>query len=59
MNIAYRQSQAFFESRYQTAKDPWQFASSAYELVAIMPPSPRSPRLVIGGHMSRAVPLAC
>jgi SAM-dependent methyltransferase len=32
MNQADRQSQAFFESRYQAAKDPWQFATSAYEL---------------------------
>jgi cyclopropane fatty-acyl-phospholipid synthase-like methyltransferase len=28
----YRQSQAFFDSRYQEDTDPWQFASSAYEL---------------------------
>jgi SAM-dependent methyltransferase len=27
-----RQSKAFFESRYRAASDPWQFASSAYEL---------------------------
>ena len=27
-----RQSQAFFESRYQASIDPWQFGSSAYEL---------------------------
>jgi protein-L-isoaspartate O-methyltransferase len=27
-----RQSQAFFEARYQASIDPWQFGSSAYEL---------------------------
>jgi len=27
-----RQSQAFFEARYQASSDPWHFASSAYEL---------------------------
>lgn len=27
-----RQSKAFFEGRYQASSDPWQFASSAYEL---------------------------
>jgi SAM-dependent methyltransferase len=31
MNGDYRQSQAFFESRYQAADDPWGFATSAYE----------------------------
>jgi SAM-dependent methyltransferase len=32
MNTANRQSQAFFEARYQASNDPWQFASSPYEL---------------------------
>jgi SAM-dependent methyltransferase len=32
MNTMDRQSQAFFEARYQASSDPWQFASSAYEL---------------------------
>jgi protein-L-isoaspartate O-methyltransferase len=32
VNISNRQSQAFFEARYQASKDPWQFTSSAYEL---------------------------
>jgi SAM-dependent methyltransferase len=32
MSEASRQSQAFFESRYREAADPWQFATSAYEL---------------------------
>jgi SAM-dependent methyltransferase len=32
MNLSNRQSQAFFEARYQASSDPWQFASSAYEL---------------------------
>jgi SAM-dependent methyltransferase len=32
VNIADRQSQAFFEARYQASNDPWQFASSTYEL---------------------------
>jgi SAM-dependent methyltransferase len=32
MNTADRQSQAFFEARYQVCKDPWDFASSPYEL---------------------------
>jgi trans-aconitate methyltransferase len=27
-----RQSKEFFESRYEASSDPWQFASSAYEL---------------------------
>lgn len=27
-----RQSKEFFEARYRTSSDPWQFASSAYEL---------------------------
>jgi SAM-dependent methyltransferase len=32
MNMSNRQSQAFFEARYQASTDPWRFASSAYEL---------------------------
>lgn len=32
MNTPSRQSQAFFEARYRVSSDPWQFASSAYEL---------------------------
>jgi SAM-dependent methyltransferase len=28
----HRQSQAFFDARYQASMDPWQFASSPYEL---------------------------
>jgi SAM-dependent methyltransferase len=32
MNLSNRQSRAFFEARYQASSDPWQFASSAYEL---------------------------
>jgi protein-L-isoaspartate O-methyltransferase len=32
MSIPNRQSRAFFESRYQESNDPWQFASSKYEL---------------------------
>src|ERR1700722_11736567 len=32
MNCSYRQSKAFFEARYQAASDPWEFASSDYEL---------------------------
>jgi SAM-dependent methyltransferase len=32
MTVSNRQSQAFFEARYQASSDPWQFASSAYEL---------------------------
>jgi hypothetical protein len=31
MNVANRQSRAFFEARYQTSRDPWRFESSAYE----------------------------
>ncbi|GAC1305520.1 MAG: SAM-dependent methyltransferase [Steroidobacteraceae bacterium] len=31
MSAEDRQSQAFFESRYQSTSDPWHFASSAYE----------------------------
>jgi SAM-dependent methyltransferase len=33
MSAPNRQSEAFFESRYQASSDPWQFASSAYELM--------------------------
>lgn len=32
MMISNRQSRAFFEACYQASSDPWQFASSAYEL---------------------------
>jgi SAM-dependent methyltransferase len=32
MSVANRQSRAFFEARYQTSNDPWQFGSSPYEL---------------------------
>jgi SAM-dependent methyltransferase len=32
MSAGSRQSQAFFEARYQASSDPWQFASSGYEL---------------------------
>jgi SAM-dependent methyltransferase len=32
MNTSDRQSQAFFEARYQASHDPWRFASSPYEL---------------------------
>jgi protein-L-isoaspartate O-methyltransferase len=32
MNLSNRQSRAFFEARYRASSDPWQFASSAYEL---------------------------
>jgi SAM-dependent methyltransferase len=32
MSSPNRQSQAFFESRYQASRDPWHFASSGYEL---------------------------
>jgi protein-L-isoaspartate O-methyltransferase len=32
VNISNRQSQAFFEARYQASSDPWRFASSTYEL---------------------------
>jgi SAM-dependent methyltransferase len=32
VTVSNRQSQAFFEARYQASSDPWQFASSAYEL---------------------------
>jgi SAM-dependent methyltransferase len=32
MNAMNRQSQAFFEARYQASSDPWHFASSEYEL---------------------------
>jgi SAM-dependent methyltransferase len=32
MTVSDRQSQAFFEGRYLASSDPWQFASSSYEL---------------------------
>jgi SAM-dependent methyltransferase len=32
VNTSNRQSQEFFEARYQTSSDPWRFASSTYEL---------------------------
>lgn len=32
MSMSSRQSQAFFEARYTASSDPWQFASSPYEL---------------------------
>jgi SAM-dependent methyltransferase len=32
MNTSNRQSRAFFETLYQGSSDPWQFASSSYEL---------------------------
>jgi protein-L-isoaspartate O-methyltransferase len=32
VNTSNRQSQAFFEARYQASSDPWRFASSTYEL---------------------------
>jgi SAM-dependent methyltransferase len=32
VNDSNRQSQAFFEARYQASSDPWRFASSTYEL---------------------------
>jgi SAM-dependent methyltransferase len=32
MKTSNRQSQAFFEARYQASNDPWRFASSTYEL---------------------------
>jgi SAM-dependent methyltransferase len=32
MSETSRQSKAFFEKRYRASSDPWQFASSAYEL---------------------------
>jgi SAM-dependent methyltransferase len=32
MTVQNRQSQAFFEARYQASSDPWEFSSSAYEL---------------------------
>jgi SAM-dependent methyltransferase len=32
MSDSNRQSEAFFEARYRDSNDPWEFASSAYEL---------------------------
>jgi cyclopropane fatty-acyl-phospholipid synthase-like methyltransferase len=32
VNSSDRQSEAFFEARYQASSDPWRFASSTYEL---------------------------
>jgi SAM-dependent methyltransferase len=32
MSMLNRQSQAFFEARYQVSSDPWRFATSPYEL---------------------------